>query len=132
VFSFGGQELLIIVVIALLLFGPDKIPQLARTIGRFTKEFNKYKDIMESTIRMEISNAEGPTKDELTIEERITKAAGASTALIENAASAEAEGAGGSDEAAAPGEPASTPAPACPPTGRAVASADESDEEGEE
>ena len=58
-FTFGGSELLIVVVLALLLFGPDKIPQLARTIGRFTREFNKYKDIMESTVRAEIYRAEG-------------------------------------------------------------------------
>jgi len=83
VFSFGGSEFLIIVVVALLLFGPDKIPQLARTVGRFTREFNKYKDIMESTVRMEIAKAEGPTTDELTIEQRIAKAGAASHAIIE-------------------------------------------------
>jgi TatA/E family protein of Tat protein translocase len=128
VFSFGGQELLIIVVIALLLFGPDKIPQLAKTIGRFTREFNKYKDIMESTIRMEISNAEGPTKDELTIEQRIAKAGAASQALIEGAASKKAADAAADGAPAEPGdEVAAAPEPV-----RAVASADESDEEGEE
>jgi TatA/E family protein of Tat protein translocase len=127
VFTLGGQEILIIVVIALLLFGPDKIPQLARTIGRFTKEFNKYKDIMESTIRMEISNAEGPTKDELTVEQRIAKAGAASTALIEaSAKTPEVDADGVPVVAEADGEPAA-PAPV-----RAVASADESDEEGEE
>jgi len=83
VFTLGGSEILIVVVLALLLFGPDKIPQLARTIGRFTKEFNKYKDIMESTIRMEISRAEEPEPDTMTVEERITKASAASQALLE-------------------------------------------------
>ena len=121
-FSLGGQEILIIVVLALLLFGPDKIPQLARTVGRFTKEFNKYKDIMESTIRMEISRAEGPTKDELTVEQRIAKAGAASQTIIDAADSAD------SAEAAAVGEDAAAPAPVV----HAVPSADESDEEGEE
>jgi TatA/E family protein of Tat protein translocase len=130
VFSLGGQELLVIVVIALLLFGPDKIPQLARTVGRFTKEFNKYKDIMESTIRMEISNAEGPTKDALTVEERIAKAGAASTALIENAAKPAGSDAGGGPDGTEPGGDAPAPVTAAPV--RAVASADESDEEGEE
>lgn len=84
-FSLGGTELIIVVIVALLLFGPDKIPQMARTIGRFTREFNKYKDIMESTVRAEIykadteTEAETPVKDEpvLTPEERIAKAAAA-------------------------------------------------------
>jgi sec-independent protein translocase protein TatB len=83
VFSLGGSEILIVAVVAFLLFGPDKIPQFARTIGRFTREFTKYKDIMESTIRMEVSRAEGgPTPDELTIEERIAKAGAAGQALL--------------------------------------------------
>lgn len=85
-FTFGGTEFLIIVVLVLLLFGPDKIPQLARTIGRFTREFNKYKDIMESTIRMEISRAEEPAEDKITVEERIAKASAASQALLEERA----------------------------------------------
>lgn len=125
-FTLGGQELLIIVVIALLLFGPDKIPQLARTIGRFTKEFNKYKDIMESTIRMEISRADGPTVDEMTVEERIAKAGAASTALIEQQGGTPAL----AEAADAAGEDAAEPAPS--PFAPAVPSADESDEEGEE
>ena len=50
-FSLGGTEILLIGALALLLFGPDKIPQVARTVGRFVREFNKYKDIMESTFR---------------------------------------------------------------------------------
>jgi TatA/E family protein of Tat protein translocase len=124
VFTLGGQELLIIVVIALLLFGPDKIPQLARTIGRFTREFNKYKDIMESTIRMEISRAEGPTKDELTVEQRIEKASAASQALMEQQAV-------GSSDAGTEGAEASEDTAAVP-VAHAVALADESDEEGEE
>ena len=61
-FSLGGSELFIVALIALLLFGPDKIPQLARTIGRFTREFNKYKDLMGSTVRAEIYKADWKVK----------------------------------------------------------------------
>jgi sec-independent protein translocase protein TatA len=119
VFSFGGQEILIVVVLALLLFGPDKIPQLAKTIGKFTKEFNKYKDIMESTIRMEISNAD-PQKDELTVEQRIAKAGAASQSIIDSSAAS-----GGT---AGPAAPAASQDPHV----FAVPAADESDEEDEE
>lgn len=119
-FSFGGSEFLIIVVIALLLFGPDKIPQLARTIGRFTREFNKYKDIMESTVRMEIARAEGPTPEEMTIEERIAKAGAASHAIIE-AQETKAAGEAESATKLAPGELHAAPS----------LSADEGDEEDE-
>lgn len=116
-FSFGGSEFLIIVVLALLLFGPDKIPQLARTIGRFMREFNKYKSIMEQTLSAEIYRAEGATKDTMTVEERIAKAGAASTALSEER---------DAQAAATPQEPsAEKPVVAAP-------SADETDEEDEE
>jgi sec-independent protein translocase protein TatB len=108
VFSFGTNEIVIILVLALLLFGPDKIPQLARTVGRFMREFNKYKDIMESTIRMEISQAEGPQKETMTIEERIAKAGAASTELIQASAAAAPQAAVAAGEAV--GE-AAAPAP---------------------
>ena len=49
----GGTELVIIAVFAILVFGPDKIPQLARTVGRFQREFKRAQDTMESTIRAE-------------------------------------------------------------------------------
>jgi TatA/E family protein of Tat protein translocase len=88
-FSLGGQEILIIAAVVLLLFGPDKIPQLARTIGRFTREFNKYKDIMESTIRMEIARADDPVKETMTVEERIAKAGAASQTIIDKEVAAE-------------------------------------------
>jgi sec-independent protein translocase protein TatB len=53
VLGLGGTEIVIIAVFALLIFGPDKIPQMARTIGRFQREFKRAQDTMESTIRAE-------------------------------------------------------------------------------
>ncbi|MDO9556460.1 MAG: twin-arginine translocase TatA/TatE family subunit [Coriobacteriia bacterium] len=53
-FGIGGTELVIVAVVALLLFGPDKLPQIARTVGRFMRDFKRYQDMMESTIRAEM------------------------------------------------------------------------------
>ncbi len=39
--SFGGMELVVIVLIVLLLFGAKKIPELARGIGQGIQEFKK-------------------------------------------------------------------------------------------
>ncbi len=63
-FSLSGGKILLVIVIALLLFGPDKIPQMARVIGRFMREFNKYKDLMDSTVRAEIYKADWKVKAE--------------------------------------------------------------------
>lgn len=132
-FSFGGSEFLIVVVVALLLFGPDKIPQLARTIGRFTREFNKYKGIMESTLNAEIYKAEGPTKDTMTIEDRIAKAGAASTAFTESREHAP-EPPDEDDEASEAADLKPAPKPATKPVPRPTSapSADEADEEDEE
>jgi sec-independent protein translocase protein TatB len=117
VFSFGGTELLLIGVVALLLFGPDKVPQIARTIGRFMREFNKYKDIMESTVRAEIYKDEW-TKDldkpdEKSSADRITQAAGAVSGLVaeQKAKEAAAAGTDGADAEPTPkSEPDQVPA----------------------
>ena len=136
-FSFGGSELLIVAILVVLLFGPDKLPRLARTIGRYTREFNKYKGIMESTLNAEIYKAEGPTKDSMTIEERIAKAGAASTAFTEarDAGAVDAAEPGEDaepDEIPISGEPATEPVLAAKPRPTAAPSADETDEEDEE
>lgn len=63
-FGIGGWEFILIAVLALLLFGPDKLPQFARTVGRFMRDFKRYQDLMESTIRAEMFAADpGLRKD---------------------------------------------------------------------
>jgi TatA/E family protein of Tat protein translocase len=57
-FGIGGWEFVLIAGLALLLFGPDKLPQFARTIGRFMRDFKRYQDLMESTIRAEVFAAD--------------------------------------------------------------------------
>jgi sec-independent protein translocase protein TatB len=57
-FGIGGSELIIIAFVVLLLFGPDKLPEMARTIGRFTREFKRYQAMMESTFKAEMYLAE--------------------------------------------------------------------------
>ena len=57
-FGIGGTELVIIAVVAFLFFGPDKLPEVARTVGKFMKQFKQIQDEVTSTIRSEMY--EGP------------------------------------------------------------------------
>jgi TatA/E family protein of Tat protein translocase len=46
---FGVQEMMVIVLIALLLFGPKKLPELARLLGKGMTEFRRAKNELKST-----------------------------------------------------------------------------------
>lgn len=46
----GFQELILILVIALLVFGPRKLPELGRALGRAMREFRRASDEFRSTI----------------------------------------------------------------------------------
>src|SRR5262247_2722140 len=49
-FDIGLQELILIFVIALLVFGPKNLPQLGRALGRAMREFRRASDEFRSTI----------------------------------------------------------------------------------
>jgi Tat protein translocase TatB subunit len=49
-FDIGLQELVVIFVIALVVFGPKNLPQLGRALGRAMREFRKASDEFRSTI----------------------------------------------------------------------------------
>jgi sec-independent protein translocase protein TatA len=51
---FTAQGMLTIAVIALLLFGPDKLPEMARLFGKFMAEFKRAQQAMETTIQAEM------------------------------------------------------------------------------
>ena len=61
-FGIGGTELLIIGVFAFIIFGPDKVPELARTVGKFWKQFNKTREDMEKMIRLEMYAKDSDTE----------------------------------------------------------------------
>src|SRR5262245_48665380 len=49
-FDIGFQEILVIGVIALLVFGPSKLPELGRMAGRAMREFRRASDEFRSTV----------------------------------------------------------------------------------
>ncbi|WP_085829786.1 Sec-independent protein translocase subunit TatA/TatB [Collinsella vaginalis] len=53
-FGIGSTELMIILVFGFLLFGPDKLPQMGRTIGRALRQFRETQERMTSMVQSEV------------------------------------------------------------------------------
>jgi len=52
-FNLGAGEIALISVVALLLLGPDKLPELARGLGKFFREFRKHTDDVRTMVERE-------------------------------------------------------------------------------
>lgn len=50
-FNVGGAELLVILLVALLVLGPNKLPQAARQVGHFLGEFRRIADGFQSELK---------------------------------------------------------------------------------
>lgn len=65
-FNIGPQELLVILLVALVIVGPQRLPELARTIGRALNELRRAQDEVTRTIRLGLDETEpvrpGPPK----------------------------------------------------------------------
>src|SRR5881409_3328592 len=60
--SLGAPELIAIFVLALLLFGPKKLPELGRALGRSFAEFRRATSELKSTLEREMVDTEQPTE----------------------------------------------------------------------
>jgi sec-independent protein translocase protein TatA len=52
--SIGMPELIIILVIALIIFGPRKLPELGKSLGKSINEFKKASTDLQNTLEQEI------------------------------------------------------------------------------
>lgn len=57
----GGPELLLVMFLILLLFGGEKLPQLARGLGKSVREFKKVTSEAQNEIKRAIDDAPEPT-----------------------------------------------------------------------
>src|SRR3974377_2432006 len=58
--SLGPAEILVILVIALLVFGPDKMPDIARQVGKGFREFRRVQQHLKSELRDVVSEFDSP------------------------------------------------------------------------
>jgi TatA/E family protein of Tat protein translocase len=56
--SIGPAELILIFIIALLVFGPRKLPEIGRSVGKALREFKKASDEIKTRIEDEIQASE--------------------------------------------------------------------------
>ena len=52
-FGIGGQEMIIIGLLFLVIFGPSKLPQMARDLGRFVNEARRSVDEFKSELMLD-------------------------------------------------------------------------------
>lgn len=63
-FQIGPQELLLILVVALLVVGPRRLPELGRSIGKGIREIRKAQEEVRKTIQVNLDDDGRPTFDE--------------------------------------------------------------------
>ena len=70
--NLGGQEILLIALVVLLLFGGRKIPELMRGLGKGIREFNDAKNNITSELNKEMREIDKP-KMEIKEPEKVKK-----------------------------------------------------------
>src|SRR5262245_32945187 len=59
----GFSEMLIIFVVALLVFGPKKLPELGKSLGKGIREFRKATNDLKSTWEDQVRDIQAPLED---------------------------------------------------------------------
>lgn len=63
--NLGFSEMVFLFVLALLIFGPKKLPEIGRQIGRFMNEFKRASNEFRSQIESEINAIESDVKPQI-------------------------------------------------------------------
>jgi sec-independent protein translocase protein TatA len=101
----GMPELILIFVVALLVFGPKKLPEIGKSLGKGLAEFKKASEELKRTIEAEIESSK---QDASTVRQSVTEAA---HLIAPPEVVPRSEPTGASPEPAAAPQPEASPAP---------------------
>jgi len=88
--NIGPQELIVVLIIALIVVGPQRLPELGRAIGRALNEFRKIQDDVKDTLKFDLNTDPDPEpEDEPHV--RATSDASAATTIVADVAGTEEE-----------------------------------------
>lgn len=107
-FGVGGPELLIICVVALIVIGPQKLPEMLRSLGKGVAEFKRVGNDVKSTLDDEVSKAEAEARKREVDQEMAKRKAEKETESTKSPEADTAENDGQEPEAQAPKESADT------------------------
>lgn len=74
--SVSFNEILLILVIALVIFGPKRLPQIGRTVGKALGEFRRASSDLKRTMESEMASIDQEVAAKPSVAERIAPAAG--------------------------------------------------------
>lgn len=118
-FNIGGGELLVIVLIALIVLGPQRLPDAMRTFGRVVGEIRRISTGFQQEVRQAFEDTDAA--DEAGPPRRREAAPLAAAVAEIDAVNAVDDGDEGDDDAASSGEAASTTTPGTADAGTSVA-----------
>jgi len=104
--SIGAPEILVILVLALLVLGPDRLPQAARTLGRWVGELRRLTGSLQSEVQGVVDEVMRPAN------ETFTGATDAFTSTFTTGKAGATVGADGASTTASAADVSSEPAPA--------------------
>lgn len=97
-FGIGGFEFLLILLFAFLVFGPDKLPEIARTAGELIARFRQAKEEMDTVVRSELNGKDQTSSSSQASSRRRNVSAKPAPGSASHASSAQPEEGGASDD----------------------------------
>jgi sec-independent protein translocase protein TatA len=105
--SLGPAEILVVLVVALLVFGPNKMPEIARQVGKGLREFKRVQQHLKSELRDVVAEFDASSSTTPSVEPGTAPMLPPSDRVDATAPTMEA----------APDHPAPPPEPGTPPPG---------------